>query len=306
MVSGRIVKALSGFYYVKTEDGILVCKARGRFRLDGTSPLVGDWVQCQRDQDGTGRIEHVEERRNWFIRPAAANLDALVFVASGVNPVTDPYLIDRVSVIAAESNCELIVCVNKSDLEPAEALFRLYYKAGFSTVRTSAETGEGLDSLRRLISGKTAAFTGNSGVGKSSLLNRLFPDAQMATAEVSEKLGRGKHTTRHVELFELDDATFIADTPGYASFELEMMQAIRAEELPEDFSEFAPYLGQCRFLDCAHLKEPGCAVTQAVAAGEISESRYRSYIRLHELCAQQKFWERRVSNIIRTRQNGDL
>ena len=296
MLSGRIVKALSGFYYVKTDIGLISCKARGRFRLDGTSPLVGDWVQCQTDNDGYGRIDHVENRRNWFIRPAVSNLDTLVFVAAGVNPVTDPYLIDRVSVIASEADCELIICVNKSDLDPAESLFETYQKAGYPTIRTSAETGEGIDFLRHLLTGKTSAFTGNSGVGKSSLLNRLLPDAGIATAEVSEKLGRGKHTTRHVELFTLDDSTFIADTPGYASFDLEMMQAIRAEDLATGFPDFAPYLGRCRFQDCAHMREPGCAVTMAVSEGKISDSRYRSYLRLHEVCSQQKYWELKVKN----------
>ena len=296
MVSGRIMKALSGFYYVKTEDGLLACKARGRFRLDGTSPLVGDRVQCQVDTDGSGRIDRVEQRRNWFVRPAVANLDALVFVAAGVNPITDPYLIDRVSVIAEEAACELIVCVNKTDLDSGDSLYETYRKAGFPTLRTSAATGEGLEALRRLIEGKTCAFTGNSGVGKSSLLNWLLPEAAMPTAEVSTKLGRGKHTTRHVELFSLGGDTYIADTPGYASYDLEMMQAIDTERLPYDFIDFSPYLGRCRFHDCAHLKEPGCEVTQAVQGGEIAASRYRSYMRLHELCARQNFWELKAKN----------
>lgn len=296
MLFGRIVKAISGFYYVKTDSGILSCKARGKFRLDGTSPLVGDWAYCQADPDGSGRIERVEERRNWFVRPAVANLDTLIFVAAGANPITDPYLIDRISVIASEAGCELIVCVNKSDLAPADELYLTYRNAGYPTIRTSAETGEGIADLRALLEGKTCAFTGNSGVGKSSLLNCLLPNAGIATAEVSEKLGRGKHTTRHVELFELNEGTFIADTPGYASFDLEMMQAIPADRLALDFPDFAPYIGHCRFLDCAHLKEPGCAVTQAVSAGQISESRYRSYLRLYELCKQQKFWELKTKN----------
>lgn len=293
MVDGRITKALSGFYYVQTADGLLECKARGRFRLDGTSPLVGDRVRCSLDANGKGRVDEILPRRNWFIRPAVANIDTLAFVAAGANPVTDPFLIDRVSVIAAESDCELIVCVNKSDLDPGDSLYETFHAAGFPTLRTCAVTGEGIHELLALLRGKTCAFTGNSGVGKSSLLNAMLPSAQIETGEVSDKLGRGRHTTRHVELYALGDDCFIADTPGFASFQVEMMQVIAKEELAHDFIDFAPYLGQCRFLDCAHLKEPGCAVTQAVASGKIRPSRYQSYTRLYELCAQQKFWEQR-------------
>ena len=155
MINGKIIKALSGFYYVKTEDGILECKARGKFRLDGTSPLVGDNVTCSVDAHGKGRVDHVEDRRNWFIRPAVANIDALIFIAANTNPVTDPFLIDRVSVIAANANCELIVCINKTDIDTADELYSIFTKAGFSVVRTSAETGEGAEELRALLKGKT-------------------------------------------------------------------------------------------------------------------------------------------------------
>lgn len=291
MISGLIVKALSGFYYVKTEDGVLECKARGRFRLDGTSPLVGDKVSCSLDSNGKGRIDSVDERRNWFIRPAVANIDALIFVAANTNPITDPFLVDRVSVIAAEADCELIICINKVDADPADELYRIFTAAGFTVVRTSAETGEGIEELRQVLCGKLCAFTGNSGVGKSSILNALAPSFNIRTGEVSEKLGRGKHTTRHVELYDIGNDTFVVDTPGFASFEIEMMNIIPKEELQHDFIDFAPYIGKCRFTDCAHLKEPGCAVTAAVDEGKISESRYNSYVRLYELSAQHKFWE---------------
>ena len=293
MTEGIIIKALSGFYYVQSDVGLIACKARGRFRLDGTSPLVGDRVLCSRDSEGSGRIDRVLERRNWFVRPAVANVDALVFVAANVNPVTDPFLIDRVSVIAEESDCGLIVCVNKTDLDSGRQLREIFGRAGFPLVATSARTGEGIDDLLSLLRGKVCAFTGNSGVGKSSLLNRLIPGAALPTAEVSEKLGRGKHTTRHVELFRVEEGTYIADTPGFASFELEMMRPIPKERLQYDFPEFAPCLGQCRFPDCSHRREPGCAVREAVERGEIGESRYRSYLRLYELSAQLKDWERK-------------
>ena len=291
MTEGVIIKALSGFYYVQAGDELLSCKARGKFRLDGTSPLVGDRVFCSRDGAGGARVDRVAERRNWFVRPAVANVDALVFVAANVNPITDPFLIDRVSVIAAEADCELIVCVNKTDLDSGEQLRRIYGRAGFPVVATSAQTGDGIETLRSLLRGKISAFTGNSGVGKSSLLNRLLPGVSVPTAQVSEKLGRGKHTTRHVELFRLEENTYIADTPGFASFELEMMKPIPKEQLQYDFPEFSPCLGNCRFQDCSHRREPDCAVREAVSAGAIDENRYRSYLRLYELSAQQKSWE---------------
>ncbi len=294
MAEGVIVKALSGFYYVQTDERLLECKARGRFRLDGTSPLVGDSVECSLDAHGKGRIDRVFERRNFFIRPAVANVDALVFVAANTNPVTDPFLIDRVSVIAESAGCELIVCINKTDVDPADELYGIFTAAGFTVVRTSVPDGTGIDALRREIAGKICAFTGNSGVGKSSIMNALSPGLNIKTAEVSEKLGRGKHTTRHVELFDIGGGTYAADTPGFASFDIEMMEIIPKEQLQFDFVEFAPYIGQCRFNNCAHLKEPGCAVTQAVADGKIMPSRYRSYERLYALSAQHKSWENKT------------
>ena len=291
MTDGIIVKALSGFYYVTTENGIVECRARGRFRLDGSSPLVGDRVACSVDSNGKGRIDKVYDRKNWFIRPAVANIDTLVFIAANTNPITDPFLVDRISVIAAEASCELVVCINKSDIDPGDKLYEIFTKAGFNVVRTSAETGEGIDELKTMLLGKVCAFTGNSGVGKSSILNVLLPDADIKTGEVSEKLGRGRHTTRHVELYDLGGDTYIADTPGFASLDVAMTCTIMKENLQFDFIDFEPYIGGCRFTDCAHLKEPGCAVREAVEQGEISTSRYRSYQRLYELSAQHKFWE---------------
>ena len=294
MAEGVIAKALSGFYYVQTDEKLLECKARGRFRLDGTSSLVGDRVECSLDAHGKGRIDRVFERRNFFIRPAVANVDALVFVAANTNPVTDPFLIDRVSVIAQSAGCELIVCINKTDVDPADELYGIFTAAGFTVVRTSVPDGTGIDALRHEIAGKICAFTGNSGVGKSSIMNALSPGLNIKTAEVSDKLGRGKHTTRHVELFDIGGGTYAADTPGFASFDIEMMEIIPKEQLQFDFVEFAPYIGKCRFNDCAHLKEPGCAVTQAVEEGKIMPSRYRSYERLYALSAQHKSWENKT------------
>ena len=289
-MDGTIVKALSGFYYVSSDDKLYECRARGKFRLDGTSPMVGDRVSF--DPDGAkGYVTSIAERKNFFIRPAVANIDALVFIAANTNPVTDPFLIDRVSVITEEADCELVVCINKTDIDPADELYDIYSASGFETYRVSAETAAGISELRAALNGRICAFTGNSGVGKSSILNAMLPGLSLQVGEVSEKLGRGRHTTRHVELFDAGDGTYIADTPGFASFEIEMMQTIDKAELQYDFRDFKKYIGSCRFADCAHLKEPGCAVTAAVRDGSIKKSRYDSYARLYELAAKNRFWE---------------
>lgn len=285
-MEGKIIKTLSGFYYVSCEGETYECRGRGRLRLDGTSPLVGDLVSFSVQSNRRGTVDEVFERKNFFIRPAVANVDALVFVAANTNPVTDPFLIDRVSVIAEEAGCELIVCINKTDIDPADELFDIYSNAGFRVVRTSAAKGEGISELIDTLRGMTCAFTGNSGVGKSSLLNCISPDFNIAVSEVSEKLGRGKHTTRHVELYDIGDNTYIADTPGFASFDIEMMQSIEKGNLQYDFREFKPCLGKCRFSDCAHIKEPDCAVLSLLDSGGIAKSRHESYKRLYELAAQ--------------------
>lgn len=289
-MDGTIIKALSGFYYVSSGGNVYECRARGKFRLDGTSPVVGDRVSF--DPDGTkGYVTSIHERSSFFIRPAVANIDALIFIAANTNPVTDPFLIDRVSVITEEAGCELIVCINKTDIDPADELYSIYSSSGFDTYRVSAETGDGIADLKAALRGRICAFTGNSGVGKSSILNAMLPGLRLQVAQVSEKLGRGRHTTRHVELFDAGEGTYIADTPGFASFEIEMMQTIDKSELQYDFREFKKYIGSCRFADCAHLREPGCAVTSAVSDGSIRKSRYDSYVRLYELAAKNKFWE---------------
>ena len=292
MAEGVIIKSLSGFYTVSVGEEIVTCKARGRFRHDGTSPLVGDRVEVSVDAQGKGRVDRILPRRNRFIRPAVANVDQIVMFASAVNPVTDPFLIDRVSAIAELNDCDTVVCVNKTDLNPADRLFSIYENAGFQVVRCSAETGDGVEDLRAVIRGKTSAFTGNSGVGKSSVLNRLMPVLCLPTGEVSEKLGRGRHTTRHVELYALGEETYVADTPGFASFEVDLLEPIRCEDLQSAFREFAPYLGQCRFQDCRHLKEPDCAVRAALNQGKIAPERYDSYQRLYEIAKSIPEWEK--------------
>ena len=290
LVTGRIVRSISGFYDVQTPGKLISCRARGILRKNGESPLTGDMVQITVEK-GKGMVEKILPRRNSFVRPAVANIDALVVFAANVNPVTEPFLIDRVAAIAGDQEVPVILCVNKCDLDPALDLVRIYSHAGFSVICTSAETGEGVEQLRRLIRGKLVAFTGNSGVGKSSILNRLEPELALATGEVSEKLGRGRHTTRHVELYDLGEDTYVMDTPGFSSFDTDQMDVILKENLQYAFPDFAPYVGQCQFHDCSHRREPSCAVTAALAAGEIEPTRYDSYLKLYEKASQIRLWE---------------
>ena len=288
--TGRILRSLSGFYDVQTGNGVVTCRARGILRKEGNSPLTGDMVEISVER-GTGMVEKILPRRNSFVRPAVANVDALVVFAANVNPVTEPFLIDRVAAIAGDQEVSVILCINKCDLDPAVDLERIYRNAGFPVICTSAETGEGVEELRQLINGKLTAFTGNSGVGKSSMLNALCPELQLATGEVSQKLGRGRHTTRHVELYKLGEDTYVADTPGFSSFDTDQMEVILKENLQYAFPDFERYIGQCQFRNCTHRKEPGCAIAAAVAAGEIEPTRYDSYLRLYEKSSQIKLWE---------------
>ena len=287
---GRILRSLSGFYDVQTVEGLITCRARGILRKEGNSPLTGDLVEITVEK-GKGMVEKILPRKNHFIRPAVANVDALVVFAANVNPVTEPFLIDRVAAIAGDQNVPVYLCVNKCDLDPAHDLVRIYEHAGFPVICTSAETGEGVEALRALLEGKLTAFTGNSGVGKSSILNRLAPELKLETGEVSEKLGRGRHTTRHVELYRLGENTYVADTPGFSSFDTDQMELILKENLQYAFPDFGDYLGKCRFDDCSHRKEPDCAVRAAVEAGDIEASRYESYLKLYEKSSQIKLWE---------------
>lgn len=293
MAEGRIQKALSGFYYVDTGAEVLTCRARGKFRKEGLSPLVGDRVTVRELGNGEGFVESILPRKNAFERPAVANIDQLVVIGSAAIPKTDPFLIDRIAAIAALKGCEVVVLLNKCDLDPAEELYRIYTAAGFPTLRISAETGEGLEELIPLIAGKLSAFTGNSGVGKSSILNALDPAFQLKTGEISTALGRGRHTTRHVELFRLGCGAVVADTPGFSSFDVDRMELMRKEELARCFPEFAPYVDHCQFQDCAHVKEKGCAVLAALKRGDIQPTRHASYVRLYEQAKAIPDWERK-------------
>ena len=288
MSEGLIVKALSGFYEVQTTQGVERCRARGLFRKEGITPLVGDRVRIEQQV-----VTEILPRKNSFLRPPVSNLDLLVVVAADTIPVTEPFLLDRVMAIAGNQNVPALLVVNKTDLADGDRLVSIYQKAGIPVIATSAATGAGIEALRQAIAGKICAFTGNSGVGKSSILNALEPDFQLKVGEVSEKLGRGRHTTRHVELYTLSCGAMVADTPGFSAFDTERMDLVLKENLQYAFSDFAPYLGNCQFNDCTHLHEPGCRIRQAVADGKIAESRYQSYVQLYEKAKEIREWERK-------------
>lgn len=289
-MDGRILKGIGGFYYVDTTQGLVECKARGKFRKTIGKPIVGDLVELEVQPDGTGYLLEIRSRKNSLIRPAVANLGLIVIVATEASPKTDPFLIDKVIAIAENKGIEPCVVLNKCDLDPSDTLYRTYQKVGIPVFRVSAQTGEGLAALRAYLQGKAAAFAGNSGVGKSSLLNCLIPDFGAETGAISDRIGRGKHTTRHVELVPYQGG-YIADTPGFSSFDTEQMDLVLREDLQYAFREFEPYLMQCQFTGCAHVKEKGCAIRAAVAAGEIPQSRYDSYVKLYESVKDLKEWK---------------
>lgn len=278
--TGRIYKGIGGFYYVKTERGILECRARGRFRRDGITPMIGDIARVETHEDGLAYVVELLPRSSAFERPPVANLDTLAIVASAAPPVTPLLLVDRMTVVARRKGVTPVVVFNKCDLRRAEDEAEIYRRSGIETHIVSAATGEGTDELLHALRGRFCAFAGVSGVGKSSLLNRILPAARAETGAINERIGRGRHTTRHVELFDLDGAT-VADTPGFSSFDDGEETHIPPEELEDCFPEFAPYLGKCRFHGCSHGSDRGCAVREAVEAGKIPASRYESYLRIY-------------------------
>lgn len=288
---GVIYKALSGFYYIKSGDDIIECRARGRFRHESVTPLVGDNVMytCS---GNSGIIDEILPRKNYFIRPSVANLDQIIMVVSEAVPVTDTFLIDKMTAIAEHHHVDPIICINKCDIKSGDALYNIYSSVGYKTVKTSAVTGEGISELIELLNGKTSAFTGNSGVGKSSILNAIDSNFSISTNDVSYKLGRGKHTTRHIEFYYTNDGAIIADTPGFASFDLDKLEFTKASELQYVFTDFSPYIDECFFTGCSHTKEKGCSVLEAVKNGKIQRSRHDSYVRIYNQLKDIHEWDK--------------
>ncbi len=287
---GIVLKGIGGFYYVLRDGQVYECKAGGRLRLGDISPVAGDWVTFELSGED-GLITSIKPRKNSLIRPPVANIDRLFIVASSASPSTDPLLIDKVSVIALWQDIEPIILLNKCDLDPSHDFYETYTRAGFKTIRVSAVTGEGLDEVKALSNTGISCFTGNSGIGKSSILNHLLPNKNLLVGRISTKIARGRHTTRSSELFPCGDG-FVIDTPGFSSFDITKMERIKKDQLQHYFPEITDHFDQCRFSGCAHIKEPGCAVRQLVRDGVISRSRYDSYKKLYGELAQIKDWEK--------------
>ena len=288
---GIVMQQNGGFYYVEAADAVYTCRARGILRKQGLTPVAGDRVNISVQEDGTGVLESILERRNCLVRPPVANIDLLVLVASICQPRTNTLVLDKMIAIAEKQGITPIIVINKSDLgDPAE-LENIYHAVGLECFTVSAKDPESLIPLRQRLAGQISVFAGNSGVGKSSILNGIDPSLQLSTGEISQKLGRGRHTTRTATLYHLADG-YLVDTPGFSSLDMELVEPIYKEDLPYCFREFEPYEGTCRFSGCAHYKEPGCGVRQAVEAGEIPASRYESYVTMYEAVKDIKEWEK--------------
>lgn len=289
-MNGIIIKAISGFYYVSDGENTYECKARGSFRESGVSPLVGDRAEFEQTEEQRGVVTAVLPRKNLLSRPPVANIDKLFIVSSYEKPAPNAYIIDKLTALAEYKEIEPIIVFNKCDMGGFEEWESIYKTAGFKVYTVSAENGEGINALKAELKDCISAFTGNSGVGKSSILNVLFDGLELKTGAVSEKLGRGRHTTRHTELFSLPEGGFVADTPGFSSLEYECNDYGFKESLVSCFRDLSKYADGCRFTSCTHTVEKGCNIIGAVESGEISESRHKSYVALFEELKDLKPW----------------
>lgn len=290
-IDGIIIKGIGGFYYVEAADGIIYeCKARGVFRKEKITPLAGDKVEISVDENNKNSIEKIYERRNMFKRPPIANVDKLVIVSSVCDPRPNLLIIDRLTAVAVYKNVEPIIVFTKNDLQSADEYIEIYKNAGFKTFAVSNETGEGIGEVKAVIENGVCVFTGNSGVGKSSLINRMYPDFALETGEISKKLGRGRHTTRHVELLKINNG-YIADTPGFSSLDFETNDLIKKDELAFCFPDFSDYIDSCKFSTCAHVNDKGCRLIEAVNNGDVMRSRHESYVTMYNEVKDIKDWQ---------------
>lgn len=284
-MQGKIIKGIAGFYYIYAEDGnIYECKAKGIFRKDNFKPLVGDNVEITvlNEEEKEGSVTSILPRRNSLIRPAVANVDQAFLIFAMENPKPNFLLLDRFLIMMEQREIPAVICFNKKDVgdkDEMEKLYEIYTGCGYRVVLSSTYEGEGMDEIREILNGKTTVVAGPSGVGKSSITNCMQGEVQMETGEISKKLKRGKHTTRHSQVIPVEKNTFLVDTPGFSSLYLTDM---KEEELRDYFPEFVMYEPQCRFQGCMHIHEPGCAVKEALSEGKISQQRYDNYLALYE------------------------
>lgn len=290
-IDGIIIKGIGGFYYVEAADGIIYeCKARGVFRKEKITPLAGDKVEISVDENNKNSIDKIYKRRNMFKRPPIANVDKLVIVSSVCDPRPNLLIIDRLSAVAVYKNVEPIIVFTKNDLQSADEYIEIYKNAGFKTFAVSNETGKGIGEVKAVIENGVCVFTGNSGVGKSSLINRMYPDFALETGEISKKLGRGRHTTRHVELLKINNG-YIADTPGFSSLDFETNDLIKKDELAFCFPDFSDFIDSCKFSTCAHVNDKGCRLIEAVNSGDVMRSRHESYVTMYNEVKDIKDWQ---------------
>ena len=281
MLEGVIVKGIGGFYYVKTDEGLIECRARGVFREEKITPLVGDKVKIKiSEEDGSGYVVDIKERKTQLLRPPVANVTQAILVMSVKNPDINSWLLDKFLLMSEYQGLEVIVCINKYDLDPSlsEKYQEIYNKAGYNALLTSCKLDVGIDKLRKLLDNNISVFAGPSGAGKSSLLNKVDGRLNLETGTVSYKTKRGKHTTRHTELLELNDRSYILDTPGFSSLDLDFIE--QENHVKEYFREIRKFGAECRFLTCLHDKEPNCAVKEKAQEGIINEERYKNYLLL--------------------------
>ncbi|MEE1139213.1 MAG: ribosome small subunit-dependent GTPase A [Acutalibacteraceae bacterium] len=295
VVEGIIIKGIGGFYYVEADGQIYECKARGVFRKSGIKPLAGDRVRISINDNAENTINEIAERSSVLVRPPVANVDRLFIVSSVCEPKPVLLIIDRMTALAVNQGIEPIVVFTKNDLESADEYIEIYRKAGIKAFSVSCVNGDGVEDVKEELKGHISAFCGNSGVGKSSLLNAIDPELGLKTGEISDKLGRGRHTTRHSELFKVEGG-YVADTPGFSSFETDETEPILKDSLPFAFKEFEKYIGQCKFTSCLHTKDKGCRIIQAVEEGDIPVSRHESYCFMMEQAKNIKEWELKKHN----------
>ena len=291
VLTGLILKATGGFYYVKVNETLYECRARGSFRKEDTSPLVGDTVQIYELPNEKGYIKAIIGRKNSLVRPPLANLDQLVMVVSVRDPSPNLLVLDKLIAVAEKQDLEPVIVFTKTDLGDSTSYADIYRKAGFQVFEVCSKEHRGTEGIKEMLKGKISAFCGNSGAGKSSLLNEIFPGLGLSTADISKKLGRGRHTTRTTELFELREGGYVADTPGFSAIEMERVGIIRKERLQNCFREFEPYILQCKFTGCSHTSEKGCAILQKVNEGIIPKSRHENYCIMYEDAKKLNDWE---------------